>query len=195
MYNIYYDGKYIKMIINITLGWKKYYQMALIAFMGISLYVLIKKNPSQCKDVVTNATQFIKFLPIDKETKDFITPIVNMGSSIPNLMNTMTEPQMTQTPLPQESTTQYTSVYKSNVQVTPNLTNKPRIIKRSVSETKKKIVASSQNWKCKKCNNQLNAWYEIDHNISLEDGGTNDVENLIAYCRECHGEKTALSRM
>ena len=29
--------------------------------------------------------------------------------------------------------------------------------KRSVSETKKKYVASQQDWKCNGCNNQLNA--------------------------------------
>ena len=62
--------------------------------------------------------------------------------------------------------------------------------KRSVSETKKKYVASQQNWKCKKCNNQLNATFEVDHVIELNAGGSNHVSNLEALCRECHGKKT-----
>ena len=36
-------------------------------------------------------------------------------------------------------------------------------IKRSVSETKKKYVASMQDWKCGGYDSKLNAWYEIDH--------------------------------
>jgi 5-methylcytosine-specific restriction endonuclease McrA len=67
--------------------------------------------------------------------------------------------------------------------------------KRSVSETKKKYVASLQNWKCAKCQKQLNAWFEVDHKVRLEYGGGNDVQNLEALCRECHGKKTAMENM
>ena len=63
--------------------------------------------------------------------------------------------------------------------------------KRSVSETKKKYVASNQNWKCAECQEQLSAWFEVDHLTRLADGGTNHVENLRALCRNCHGKKTA----
>jgi hypothetical protein len=67
--------------------------------------------------------------------------------------------------------------------------------KRSVSETKKKYVASLQNWKCGHCQNQLNAWFEVDHKMRLENGGGNEVDNLIALCRDCHGKKTAMENM
>ena len=67
--------------------------------------------------------------------------------------------------------------------------------KRSVSETKKKYVASQQEWKCGHCDKQLNAWFEVDHKIRLEHGGGNDVQNLVALCRECHGKKTAMENM
>ena len=43
--------------------------------------------------------------------------------------------------------------------------------KRSVSETKKKFVVARQNWKCGDCQDQLNAWFEVDHKIRLEYGG------------------------
>ena len=67
--------------------------------------------------------------------------------------------------------------------------------KRSVSETKKKFVAAQQQWKCGECNKQLNAWFEVDHKIRLDHGGTNEVSNLVALCRECHGCKTAMENL
>ena len=67
--------------------------------------------------------------------------------------------------------------------------------KRSVSETKKKYVASSQNWKCGGCGKQLTAWFEVDHKVRLEYGGSNEVSNLVALCRECHGEKTTMENL
>lgn len=70
-----------------------------------------------------------------------------------------------------------------------------RTHKRSVSETKKKYIASQQNWKCNQCKQQLTAWFEVDHVKRLDQGGTNDVENLVALCRNCHGEKTSMENI
>ena len=67
--------------------------------------------------------------------------------------------------------------------------------KRSVSETKKKFVASRQNWRCGHCDKQLTAWFEVDHKIRLEHGGSNHIDNLVALCRECHGEKTTIENL
>jgi 5-methylcytosine-specific restriction endonuclease McrA len=67
--------------------------------------------------------------------------------------------------------------------------------KRSVSETKKKYVASQQDWKCGNCKSQLDHTFEIDHRLRLEYGGGNDVQNLVALCRNCHGKKTASENM
>ena len=67
--------------------------------------------------------------------------------------------------------------------------------KRSVSETKKKYVAYQQNWKCKHCYKQLNAWFEVDHIQKLGNGGNNDINNLVALCRECHGKKTTFENL
>ena len=41
--NTYNDGKYIALVKS----WKKYYQMAGIAFVGLSAYVFMKKFPSK----------------------------------------------------------------------------------------------------------------------------------------------------
>ena len=62
--------------------------------------------------------------------------------------------------------------------------------KRSVGESKKKFVAASQGWKCKNCQTLLKAWFEVDHVVRLQHGGSNHVDNLVALCRECHGKKT-----
>lgn len=76
-----------------------------------------------------------------------------------------------------------------------NATSGKQQVKRSVSETKKKFIAYKQNWKCGNCNKILNAWFEVDHKVRLEYGGNNQLDNLIALCRECHGEKTAMENM
>jgi 5-methylcytosine-specific restriction endonuclease McrA len=75
------------------------------------------------------------------------------------------------------------------------ITSSSRTHKRCVSETKKKYIASQQNWKCKQCNQQLTAWFEVDHVKRLDQGGTNDVNNLVALCRNCHGEKTSMENI
>ncbi len=67
--------------------------------------------------------------------------------------------------------------------------------KRSVSETKKKYVASQQGWCCKHCSIQLPAWFEVDHVVKLEYGGSNSIDNLEALCRDCHGKKTAMENL
>ena len=73
--------------------------------------------------------------------------------------------------------------------------NKKNIKKRNVSESKKKYVASNQKWRCGNCNNILDATYEVDHIIPLYKGGNNDLTNLMAMCRNCHGNKTLQDRI
>ena len=67
-----------------------------------------------------------------------------------------------------------------------------KIHKRNVSSLTKKMVASNQQWKCGSCKQTLDYTYEIDHHIPLFKGGSNDISNLIALCRNCHGKKTLL---
>ena len=52
-----------------------------------------------------------------------------------------------------------------------------------------------KNWKCQNCKEQLTAWFEVDHIKRLDQGGSNDVENLVALCRNCHGEKTSMENI
>ena len=61
---------------------------------------------------------------------------------------------------------------------------------RKVSPGTKKLVAAEQEWKCGHCQQLLKASYEIDHIKPLFKGGSNHRSNLMALCRNCHGEKT-----
>jgi len=170
IYNIYYDGKYLKLIYS----YKKYFTMAFVAIMGLSIYLLIKRDPLQSKQILLCANNMIKYMPIDKQSMNLFSPIIDFTTRNNGFMVDMNK---TINP-------QHNYFHKT-----------PTTNKRSVSETKKKFVASQQNWKCGKCKNQLNHTYEIDHKLRLEYGGGNDVSNLIALCRNCHGEKTASENM
>ena len=123
-------------------------------------------------------------MPIDKSSLDMISPIFDFTQQKTGFMES----------------------FHSNLNPNIDIESQPpqarrmmrsggKTTKRSVSETKKKYVASNQNWQCGDCGKQLNAWFEVDHKIRLEHGGGNDVGNLIALCRDCHGKKTAMENM
>ena len=166
--NIYHDGVYI----NKLLSWKKYYQMAFVAFSGLSLLVFMRRHPGESQSMLYHANSIIKYLPIQKGTADVITPFFDMTATHNSLGNNVDQAQ-------------YNRIMTSGSKST----------KRSVSETKKKFVASSQNWECTGCGQKLPAWFEVDHKIRLEHGGTNHVDNLEALCRDCHGKKTAMENL
>jgi len=80
-------------------------------------------------------------------------------------------------------------LFESVLKVKPQkkvLTNRER----KVSGYMKKLVGSQQDWKCNNCGRLLPASFEVDHIIPLYKEGTNDISNLRALCRNCHGEKT-----
>ena len=181
LYNAYYDGKYSKML----LAYKKYYKMAFIGFLALCVYIMIKRNPLQTKNMLLYTNNMIKYIPIDKSSMDMISPIFDLstrGNSFMEELNKDLNPGY-----------DYNPVLVSQQQRHMLTGQKP--VKRAVSETKKKYVASIQDWKCGQCKKKLTHTFEIDHKIRLEHGGGNDVTNLVALCRECHGEKTAMENM
>jgi len=179
IYNAYTDGKYTKML----LSFKKYYKMIFYALLGIGIYVLLKRNPNQGRNMLLYANNIIKFMPIDKTSMDMLSPIIDFTSS--NEDSFMESFNGIETNLPPGFCGGERRILSSGKNGT----------KRSVSETKKKYVAANQDWKCGHCKSQLDHTFEIDHKIRLEYGGTNDVTNLIALCRNCHGKKTASENM
>jgi hypothetical protein len=177
--NIYTDGKYLKL----ALTWKKYYQMAGIALGAIFLWWILKKNPMHAQNIIASSNEYIKYLPVDKGTSAFISPILDFTSKHSFAGGaTPTHPILE---MPNRQTQAENKMMHSGKKAT----------KRSVSETKKKFVASRQGWKCGDCSEQLNAWFEVDHKTRLEYGGSNHVDNLLALCRECHGKKTTIENL
>ena len=178
IYNAYHDGQYSKILSS----YKKYYKMAIIGILGISLYLLLKRNPTQSKKMLLYTNNLIKYMPIDKNTVDMISPIFDFTSKAEN--NFMASLNGFDNPQQQDPS------IKQRFQLSGQ-----KATKRSVSETKKKYVASIQDWKCGHCNNKLTHTFEVDHKVRLEHGGGNDPSNLVALCRECHGQKTASENM
>jgi hypothetical protein len=61
---------------------------------------------------------------------------------------------------------------------------------RKLKESDKKVIASSQAWKCKKCDNILSATYQIDHIIPFSITFDDSYSNLQALCVNCHSQKS-----
>jgi hypothetical protein len=184
--NTYSDGKYVKLVKS----WKKYYQMAGIGFVGLSAYIFMKKYPSHSQNLLTHANGMIKYMPIDKEASDLLSPLLSMSSGGAFAYGgggggggTYQQEQriLNSGRLPNRENNANGSANKN--------------VKRSVSETKKKYVAAQQGWNCGGCKKQLPAWFEVDHKIRLDNGGSNNVDNLVALCRDCHGKKTAFENL
>ena len=192
IFNLYTEGKYISLIYK----WKKYYQMVGIAVGGLILYYLIKKNPLSAGSMIMTTNDYLKYMPIDKNTSSILSPILDFTSKqnffqgqYGGNSGTNGVPVL---PVQHMKLSQYErKIMNSGSQ--PTAGNQK--VKRSVSETKKKFVASRQGWKCGDCQEQLNAWFEVDHKMRLEHGGSNHVDNLVALCRECHGKKTTVENL
>lgn len=184
--NIYTEGRYLKKLLT----YKKYYQMAGVVVGAFILYVLLKKNPTNAQNIIMTSNDYIKYLPIDRNTTDMISPILDftskhsfMGDGGPGYpVVPITDPAMY-------------GGGGAGPHVQRMMSSGKKGTKRSVSETKKKFVASRQGWKCGDCGDQLNAWFEVDHKIRLEHNGSNHVDNLLALCRECHGKKTTFENL
>jgi len=163
IYDTYYEHYYSSLLKT----YKKFYKMIGIGIVGLGLYVMLNKSTHNGSNIksATILNNFIKVLPIDRDSKNFITPFIGK----------------------QQDVIDERSIQRLSTSGGKN--------KRSVSETKKKYIASQQNWTCNSCKKQLPAWFEVDHTISLEHGGTNEINNLVALCRDCHGEKTAMENM
>lgn len=188
--NTYYDGKYFKLAESANA--RKYIKMATIGFFGLSMYLFMKKNPENSHNIMQHANEFIKYMPISRESADMLTPFFDMtnkraffgqGEQGGNSANGEDDSGWT-TRRQQNSVNKIMTSGKTGGSGTGPT-------KRSVSESKKKFVAAQQGWKCGDCQRQLPGWFEVDHKIRLEHGGSNAVDNLVALCRDCHGKKTA----
>jgi hypothetical protein len=181
IFNTYYDGKYLKVFHS----WQKEIKMSTFAFVGLSLYIFLKKNPGQTQSMLSHANDIIRYMPISRSSADMLTPFLDFANKKSlfqegDNFNLAQQPQQPQSAKEAQMAARLMASGRNNA------------TKRSVSETKKKFVAAQQSWKCGHCDRQLPAWYEVDHIVRLEHGGSNNVDNLVALCRDCHGKKTAM---
>ena len=161
--------------------------MAGIALGGFMLFVLFKKFPAKAHDIIRGSNEYLKYLPVDRETTSMLSPILDFTAK-QNIFGDMDDLSYPAVSAPPGSIDRLSRSGGSGSDV-------KKATKRSVSETKKKFVASSQNWKCGDCGEQLSAWFEVDHKVRLEYGGSNHIDNLVALCRECHGRKTTMENL
>ena len=202
--NTYYDGKFLKSMHS----YQKYIKMATFAFIGLSIYLFVKKNPDQSRTMFMHANDIIKYMPVSKDTTDLISPFLdftnktaffsgdngNSGNSGNSGNNGNNVGQIKNVRFSGGNNNSNAATELNNKQ-NKVLSSGKTSTKRCVSETKKKFVAAQQGWKCNHCTRQLPAWYEVDHVVRLEHGGTNHIDNLVALCRDCHGKKTAIENL
>ena len=200
MANIYTDGKYMKSALSL----KKYYKMAGIAIGALVLYWIFKRNPRHAHQLIASSNEYLKYLPVDRNVTSMLSPILDFTSKYGGGSNGFSpasagsllgggvsyENSRPILHMPRDR-----AGYSENRIANSGSINEGKKTKRSVSETKKKYVASKQNWRCGHCDKQLPAWFEVDHKIRLEYGGSNHIDNLVALCRDCHGEKTAMENL
>lgn len=187
MANIYTEGKLIKH----ALSYKKYYQMAGVALGAFVVYWAIKKNPLHAQQLISSSNEYLKYLPVDKNTSSILNPILDFTSKYSGGQLPPSNSYDSSLPILNVSNLDRRQAYSES----RLLSSGTKSTKRSVSETKKKWVAAQQNWRCGTCQKQLPPWFEVDHKIRLEHGGSNHVDNLVALCRDCHGEKTAIENL
>ena len=76
IFHIYTDGKYTK---NLMM-YKKYFKMGGVVIAAFIFYVLLKKNPANAENIIKTSNDYIKYLPIDKNTTSMISPILDFTS-------------------------------------------------------------------------------------------------------------------
>jgi hypothetical protein len=146
--------------------------------------------------MIATSNEYLKYLPLDSGTTKYLSPILDFTSS------TLGTASLGAASAYYGGENPILSLGGQGMETGSSAASVQRLqesgkkaTKRSVSETKKKFVAARQNWKCGDCNNQLSAWFEVDHKVRLEYGGSNHIDNLVALCRECHGKKTAMENL
>lgn len=72
----------------------------------------------------------------------------------------------------------------------PQPHQKSRNKRKCISKVVRQRVVETQENACGECKQTLTLYYEMDHIIALQFGGTDEETNLMALCRECHAKKS-----
>lgn len=197
-WNMYYGNRFTKFLYQ----HKRQVKVALFLFVAFIVYFLFKKDPQRAKTMMLaymGRNDWARFLPIKRNTFDQfgtmfdLTQHPQLGGGVLNEAHGGNlDAQYLAHQLAME---QLYAGAGATASATATASASGPTKKRAVSETKKKYVASMQNWRCGKCGEQLKHTFEVDHRVRLDQGGNNDVGNLVALCRECHGFKTSMENM
>jgi hypothetical protein len=172
IWDIVSGGKVQRQLVNV----QKYGKAAIALVVGLGVLLMVNKPGNSKADMMQTASDIVSVMPASATTR-----LMKGGIGF-----------ISQTGGSSGSATGWTGQSTPLGQAAPV---ERRTKTRSVSEARKKAVAASQGWKCSACNNVLSATYEVDHIIELQDGGSNEVDNLTAMCRNCHGDKTLRERL
>jgi hypothetical protein len=153
---------------------KRYGQAVMIALVGLGILVLVNRPGADKMGMMETASNVVSVMPCSATTSMLKSGIGFIGGHT--------------------STLNTRQILNSGLHAGSG-SGGLNVPKRSVSDARKKVVAAGQGWSCAHCHETLEASYEVDHVIELQDGGTNDVSNLMALCRNCHGRKTLDQRL
>jgi predicted restriction endonuclease len=67
---------------------------------------------------------------------------------------------------------------------------KSRDKRKKISKDMRQHIVNKQENTCGICKLVLTPYFEMDHIIGLQFGGTDDEANLMALCRDCHAKKS-----
>lgn len=179
VYNVYTEGVWIQKIMS----YKKYFTMGAIILGALFLCWLFRRNPHSAVKMLQHSNEYLKYLPVDGGASQYITPILDFTMN--KQFQSWDGP----------ASTQFVDMAPLRDGDGDGGGGGQGRTKRSVSESRKRFVASQQNWLCKKCGEMLPATYEIDHIVRLDRGGTNEITNLAALCPSCHRQKTLMENM
>lgn len=62
--------------------------------------------------------------------------------------------------------------------------------RKTFSRWERARLAAKQEWLCNFCSERLPEYYELDHMLPLQFGGSNQYENVQVLCNRCHHYKT-----
>ena len=80
---------------------------------------------------------------------------------------------------------------KSEVDFNNNITHqKSRDKRRKISKVMRQQIIEKQQNTCGECKQLLSPYFQLDHIIGLQFGGTDEESNLMALCGDCHNIKS-----
>ncbi len=177
---IYTDGAIVRQV----MAYKKYYQIGGVILGVFVLYTMIKKEPARATDLLRSGSAYMSYLPVDRNVTSFFEPLIDMTTGHRSQGQGFQDVYAPGQPIMSGG-----NLPATKAPVIRGGDSAGRF-KRSLSEGKKKYVASLQKWKCKICGELLDSTYEADHIVRLQYGGSNDLSNIQVLCKSCHAQKT-----